>query len=111
MGTAIIAGLVIILTGLAFVLKHALLHAVCTMGWFLVGYTMYNLSYPGNTFIPAGVFLFSFAMILAHTVTLVTLYMGARINPPTYEEQQDRYRRRIQKITQPKSKRRQPWDI
>jgi len=97
------------LTGLAFVLKNAILHMVCVPGWIVLGIVLWNqMSVEGNPYIPTALILLAISMAIVNLVMTVNHYLGLRTAPPTHDETQDRYRKQIYDLTRGK-KEKDPW--
>ncbi len=94
-------GMVVLgLTIAAFLFNSALLHGVDIMAWMLFGFYMYNQAWPAaNPYLPTAIMFVSLAMVIVHTVKVITLYIGSRIEPPTHNSVQNEYRNRVAKIT------------
>ena len=102
-------GIVVVVLGLtilAFVLKNALLHMVCVVGWLLFGFYMWNLTWPeGNTYLPMAVMLLALSMVIVHLIYVVNYYLGLRTEPPTHDNVQDDYRKKVLNVTRRKEPR------
>jgi len=95
-----IALIVLVLTTMAFVLKNALLHMVCIVGWLLFGFYMWNVNWPeDNTYLPMATMLLALSMVIVHLVYVVNHYLGLRTEPPTHTSIQDDYRKKVLDIT------------
>lgn len=91
---------VLTLTVSAFVLKNAILHMVCVIGWLLFGFGMWNLAWPeGNTYLAMTCMLLAIAMTIVHLITVVNHYLGLRTSPPTHDSIQSEYRRKVLNAT------------
>ena len=106
---AIVATITLVLTVLAFHTKEPMLHAVCVIGWLVVGYLLANAVYPaGNTYVWVAAGAIGFIMAFVEVVALVNVYISGRPHKVTYDEEQAAIRGRIVKLT--KKKERYPWD-
>lgn len=97
---SLITLIVLTLVALAFVLKNAILHLTCVIGWVLVGFVMWNLSWPeDNTYLPTAAMLLCLSMVIVHLIYVVNHYLGLRTEPPTHDSIQDEYRKRVLDVT------------
>lgn len=93
--------LVVVLTVLAFVLKNPILHLVCVPAWISLGVYLWNMaSWPeGNTYLPTAFLSLAIVVAIVNLVVTVNHYLGQRTVPPSHEEVQSTYRKRIADIT------------
>ena len=106
MTTAIVAFVVMVLTVSAFVLKNAILHMVNVVGWLLLGFCLWNSTWPaGNTYLGYAAMLLAVAMVIVHLINVVNHYLGLRTEPPTHNSVQEDYRRRVLDVTRRKEPR------
>jgi len=104
MTTILLAVVTLVLTVTAFAFKNAILHFVCTIIWIVFGVTMMNQPWPsGNTFLGVAFILIALAMAIVNLVITVNHYLGQRTAPPTHDEVQRNYKRKILSITKPES--------
>ena len=109
MSTVAIAVIVLGLTALAFVLKNALLHMVCVIGWLFLGFYMWNREWPvGNEYLGTAFMLLALAMVIVNLIVTVNHYLGQRTTPPTHDEVQNEYRRKVLNVTGRREPR-DPW--
>lgn len=109
-----IEGMVFLILGitvLAFVLKHAILHMVCVPAWIFMGFFMWNqTTWPeGNTFLQYAFMLLAISMAVVNLVVTVNHYLGQRSTPPTHDEVQRNYKRKILDITGRRNSGDDPW--
>ena len=98
--TSIVAFITLVLTVSAFVLKNALIHMVCVIAWLLLGFCLWNSSWPeDNTYLPMAAMLLALSMTIVCLVNVVNHYLGLRTEPPTHDSIQDEYRRKILDVT------------
>ena len=96
------------LTVLAFVLKHALLHMTCVIAWLFYGFYMWNQSWPaGNTYLGTAFIFFALIMVIVNLIVALNHYLGQRTVPSTHEEIQAIHRRKVLNIT----RRKEPGEI
>lgn len=103
--------LVLGITVLAFVLKNAILHMVCVPMWIFLGFFMWNqTSWPeGNTFLQPAFFLVCVAMAIVNLIVALNHYLGQRTEPPTHDDVQRNYKRKILDITGRRGSGDDPW--
>lgn len=90
----------LVLTTLAFVLKHAILHMICVPVWIVLGVLLWNQSWPPeNVYLPTAVMLLGISVAIIHLVMTLNHYLGQRTTPPTHDEVQNRFRKRIRDMT------------
>jgi hypothetical protein len=102
---ALFAGLTLGLTVLAFALKSGLLYAIGIATWLVVGYGLYNLTWPaGNTFLNYASILVCILMTIVMTVQTLNYFLfSRRVADPGDEQVQADYRRKVYKITRKKT--------
>jgi len=109
MVTAIVAVTTLTLTVTAFVIKSAILHFVCVIAWLVFGIVIYNNSWPvGNTFASVAFMFLALAMVIVNLVVSLNHYLGQRTEPPTHDQIQGDYRRKILDLMGRKEPR-DPW--
>ena len=102
---ALLAGLTLGVTALAFAVKSGLLYAMGIAMWLTTGYGLYNLVWPaGNTFLNYASILVCILATIVMTVQTLNYYLfSKRVKDPGDEQVQADYRRKIYKITHKKS--------
>ena len=106
MTTFIVTFITAVLTVLAFVVKNALLHMICVAWWLLLGFCLWNSTWPaGNTFLSYAAILICLGMVIVNLVTTLNHYLGLRTAPPTHDSVQADYRRKVLDITRRKEPR------
>jgi len=107
--TAIIALVTLVLNVTAFVLKNAILHFVSVITWLVFGVVMYNNTWPaGNTYTAIAFMLIALVMVIVNVIITLNHYLGQRTEPPTHDQIQSEYRRKILEMTGKKEPR-DPW--
>ena len=103
--------LVLGITVLAFVTKNAVLHMACVPMWIFLGFFMWNQAdWPaGNTFLQYAFMVIAIIMVVVNLVTAVNHYLGQRTAPPTHDEIQRQYKRKILDITGQRHSGDDPW--
>jgi len=100
MTLVVTVAIVLVLTGLAFVLKNAILHMVCVPAWIVLGILLWNqASGADNAYVPTALILLAISMVIVNLITTVNHYLGQRTAPPTHDEVQARYKKRVRDIT------------
>ena len=105
MSSALVIGLTLGITILAFAVKSGMLYVAGVLFWLISGFMLYNLTWStGNTYLPIASVLACLAMTIVMTVQTLNYYLfSKRVKDPGDEQVQADYRRKIYKITRKKS--------